>query len=454
MQNLYDEVAGFDSRCYKEYGLSEDILMEHAANGMADFIRIKLSKNSKIIIVSGSGNNGADGIALGRLLYKDYDVSIFYAKKPKSKMAMLQDKRVKSIGVKECKKLQECDVLVDAIVGTGFSGEFNKEIKKIIDKMNSMNAYKIACDVPSGYKFIADITLTMGALKKRMFLDSAKEYVGEIKVLNLGVSREIYETKSKWKLLDLDDLELPYRDKKDSHKGTYGHLSVACGDKKGASVISALSALKFGVGLVTLIGSKQTQIPDMIMYSDELPKNTTALAIGMGLGNALSEVDLNKFLDNDLPLITDADIFYKPIISKILKRKFLVITPHPKEFISLLKITKIADISIEKLQENRFKYVELFCKKYKKVTLVLKGANVIIAKRDEFYINPHGTSTLAKGGSGDVLSGLIGALLAQKYTPLESSINASLAHANLSLNYDGADFSLTPDDLIDGICKL
>ena len=366
MQNLYDEVAGFDSRCYKEYGLSEDILMQHAANGMADFIRIKLSKNSKIIIVSGSGNNGADGIALGRLLYKDYDVSIFYAKKPKSKMAMLQDKRVKSIGVKECKKLQECDVLVDAIVGTGFSGEFNKEIKKIIDKMNSMNAYKIACDVPSGYKFIADITLTMGALKKRMFLDSAKEYVGEIKVLNLGVSREIYETKSKWKLLDLDDLELPYRDKKDSHKGTYGHLSVACGDKKGASVISALSALKFGVGLVTLIGSKQTQIPDMIMYSDELPKNTTALAIGMGLGNALSEVDLNKFLDNDLPLITDADIFYKPIISKILKRKFLVITPHPKEFISLLKITKIADISIEKLQENRFKYVELFCKKDRK----------------------------------------------------------------------------------------
>ena len=119
-----------------------------------------------------------------------------------------------------------------------------------------------------------------------------------------------------------------------------------------------------------------------------------------------------------------------------------------------MKKTNVADISVEQLQKNRFKYTEEFCKKFPHVTLVLKGANVIIAKDNEFYINPHGTPALAKGGSGDVLSGLVGALLAQGYECLDAAINASLAHTKLALNYNGADFSLTPDDLIEGIGKL
>jgi len=143
-----------------------------------------------------------------------------------------------------------------------------------------------------------------------------------------------------------------------------------------------------------------------------------------------------------------------PIILYILKRKNVVITPHAKEFVALLNTTDIADISVDELQQNRFKYAEEFCKKFPHVTLVLKGANVIIAKDNEFYINPHGTSALAKGGSGDVLSGLVGSLLAQGYQCLDAAINASLAHTKLALNYDGADFSLTPDDLIEGIGKL
>ena len=454
MQKLFDEVASLDRRCYEEFFLSEDILMEHAANGMAEYIRNNFSKKSKIIIICGSGNNGADGIALARLLHVEYDVSILYAKKPTSKMAFLQQNRAVSIGVKECDKIEECDVLVDAIVGTGFSGEFSQEIKSLIDDMNSVNAFKIACDIPSGYKFFADVTLTMGALKKSMFIDYAKEFVGEIKVLDLGVAREIYERETNWNLLDFDDLKLPNRAKKDSHKGSYGHLAVACGEMHGASIMSAMSALRFGSGLVTLVGFEDIEIPHSLMYSHEVPKNITALAIGMGLGAEFSQVELAKFLDNTLALIADADIFSMSVVLDILNRDSVVITPHVKEFASLLKMTKIADISVDELQENRFKYAELFCKEFPDVTLLLKGANVIIAKGDDFYINPHGTSVLAKGGSGDVLSGLIGALLAQGYKPLEAAINASLAHVKLALNYSGADFSLTPDDLIEGICKL
>lgn len=454
MQNVFDEVASLDRRCYEEFSLNEDILMEHAANGMAEYIRENFPKKSEIIVVCGSGNNAADGIALARLLHVEYDVCIFYAKRASSKMAILQEKRACIIGVKECKKLHNCDVLVDAIVGTGFEGEFSSEIKNLINEMNDLTAFKIACDVPSGYMFSADVTLTMGGLKKSMFLDSSKESVGEIKVLNLGVAREIYEKDSSCKLLDLDDLKLPKRVKKDSHKGNYGHFAVACGEKSGASIMSALSALRFGSGLVTLVGFEKLEIPHSLMYSHEVPLNATALALGMGLGSEFSKMELTKFLDNKLPLIVDADIFYMPIILDILKRDRVVLTPHVKEFVSLLKMTKIADITVEELQKKRFDYVEMFCKKYPKAVLLLKGANVIISKEKEVYINPHGTQALAKGGSGDVLSGLIGSLLAQGYSALDAAIYGSLTHVKLALNYNGADFSLTPDDLISGISRL
>lgn len=454
MQNLFDEVASLDRRCYDEFGLNEDILMEHAANGMAEYVKNNFAKDSKVIIVCGSGNNGADGIACARLLHVEYKVSIYYAKKPKSPMAILQDKRAKAIKIPECKKIQDCDVLIDAIVGTGFYGSLNDRVKKLMFKMNSAKAFKIACDIPSAYEFSADVTLTMGALKKSMYLDEVKDFVGNVKVIDLGISREVYEKESNYKLLDLDDLELPHRDKKDSHKGTYGHLAIALGDRSGASVISALTALKFGSGLVSLVGYRESHVPHTIISAQNVPSSASALALGMGLVNEFNEIEIGNFLDHDLPLIADADVFHNKIILDILKRKNVIITPHPKEFIALLKMTGLASISLKELQKNRFKYSEMFCQKFNDVVLVLKGANVIIAKNDKLFINPHGTEVLAKGGSGDVLSGLIGALLAQGGDPLHVAINASLAHTKLALNFDGASFSLTPDDLISGICNL
>lgn len=454
MQRLFDEVASLDKRCYEEYGLSEDILMEHAAEAMARYVRDNFAKGSKVIVVCGSGNNGADGIALARLLHVDFETSVYFAKEPKSKMALLQHKRSKSIGVKECGDLEKCDVLVDAITGTGFSGEFDAELGELVEKMNGLEAFKIACDVPSGYKFKADVTVTMGALKKRMFNDMSKDFLGTIVVADLGVAREVYEKESAWMLLDMDDMRLPHRTKSDSHKGSYGHLGVACGEKSGAGMMSAMSALRFGSGLVTLVGFEKPEIPHSLMYSHEVPQNATALAVGMGLGDEFSTLELEKFLDNSLPLVVDADLFKMGEIAAILKRENIVLTPHAKEFVSMLKITGIADISTEELQNDRFKYAELFCERYPNAVLLLKGANTLIAKGSEFYINPHGRAALAKGGSGDVLGGLIGALLAQGYEPLLAAINASLAHAKLSVDYKGADFSLTPDDLIEGIKYL
>jgi len=138
MQKLFDEVSSLDARCYEEFGLSEDILMEHAANGMASYIRHKFSKNSEVIVVCGSGNNGADGIACARLLHGDYDVGIYYAKEPKSEMAKLQATRATSIGVKVLEELYDADVLVDALVGTGFSGELNSKLNVFVSRASFM----------------------------------------------------------------------------------------------------------------------------------------------------------------------------------------------------------------------------------------------------------------------------------------------------------------------------
>ncbi|WP_457743528.1 NAD(P)H-hydrate dehydratase [Sulfurimonas sp.] len=468
MQNIFDEVASLDLRCYRDFFLSEDLLMEHAAQGMASYIKKNFSKKSTLTIVTGSGNNGADGIALARLLHRYFNISLFFAKEPKSKMALLQEKRVRALDIAIINELnrdtlKKSDIIIDALVGTGFDGEFNPKLTKVLTTLNAATAFKIACDVPSGLKrsgevatvtFVADLTLTMGALKKSLFLDEAKDFVGKIEVLDLGIAREHYETSSNWHLLEQSDLELPIRTKQNSHKGSFGHLAIIGGEKVGASILAAQAALRFGAGLVTLLEQNNSNTPYEIMSSPTLPKNTTALALGMGLGLNYSQITLEKQLKNRLPLIIDADIFYMPLVLEILKRSKLVLTPHPKEFVQLLKITHLAEINIEKLQKNRFKYVELFCKNYPNAVLLLKGANVIIGEKDNFYINSHGSSKLAKGGSGDVLSGLIASLLAQGREPLNAAINASLTHTKLAQNYTLSDFSLTPNDLINGIGNL
>ena len=464
MQNLYDEVGFLDRRCYDEFDLSEDLLMEHAADGMADFIKERFDRGSSVLVATGSGNNGADGITLARLLHGAYNVELWHIKEPKSPMCLLQQKRAKKIGLEAVDEPKDhYDIVVDAVLGTGFSGVFNDELRKKMQQLNSIGGYTIACDVPSGLRkdgtceqdtFAAQSTLTMGALKKGMFLDEAKEYVGEIHVLDLGVDRNIYEVPSDWKLLEYSDMQLPHRNRQNTHKGTFGHTAVIAGEKIGAAVLAASSALRIGSGLVTVVECEKQEIPCELMRSEHLPKNTTAIAIGMGLGNLWGEKELDALLENDIPLIADADILYTQRIKKLLQRERTVITPHPKEFTALLKLLGLADIDTTTLQKKRFEYAELFCRTYPNVTLLLKGANVIIGKKNDYFINPHGSSKLAKGGSGDVLAGIIAGLLAQSYTPLEAAINGSLIHTKLAKLYEGSDFSLTPAALIELISAL
>jgi hydroxyethylthiazole kinase-like uncharacterized protein yjeF len=293
----------------------------------------------------------------------------------------------------------------------------------------------------------------MGAYKEALFSDMAKDFVGEIRRVDLGVSNSLYESKSDTFLLESSDLNLPHRTMKNTHKGDFGHLCVVAGKMPGAGVIAAKAALSFGVGKVTVVENEPYTIPYELMSSTSLPPKITAICIGMGLGNQYDDEYLFSFLsDYETPLLVDADLFYEDIILEVLKKhKNLVLTPHPREFVELLKITSMYDISVDELQKDRLKYAREFSKIYPDAVLLLKGSNSIIIKNSKAYIQPLGSSVLSKGGSGDVLGGLIAALLAQGYEPLDAAISGSLAHALAGERFSKNSYALTPLDLIEEI---
>lgn len=462
MQNLFYEVDSLDKRCYEELHLSEDLLMEHAANGIALHIKQDHKDKHTVLIVCGSGNNGADGICLARLLHHHLDVRLYLHKQPSSKLAKTQLQRVQAIGLQTVTKLEDADIIVDALFGSGLNRDLDQESSCILEQLNLFSGHKIACDMPSGlnkeghlYKhaFIADSTFTMGGLKRGLFSDKAKDNVGRVYTVDLGIHKKIYETETSWRLLEESDLKPPFRDKKDTNKGSFGHLSLIHGEKEGAAIISALSALRYGAGLVTLVGEKISGLSYALMQDESLPENTTAIACGMGLGRHFQRDRLSRFFALDVPLVLDADMFYHSIFYDLLHKE-MIITPHPKEFVHILKTTHLADITVHDLQNNRFKYAELFSRTYPQIVLVLKGANSIIAHQNTFYINPLGTPALAKGGSGDILTGLCGALLAQGYSCLNAAVQASLAQTISAKSVQKNSYALTPKDIIEGLSCL
>ncbi len=460
-----------DQRCYSEYGLSEDILMEHAAGGMESYIRHNFEEAHSIIIIAGPGNNGADGIAMARLMtFRFGSVKLYLPFGAKSEMAKLQLERVRNLEYVEIvDSLSRADIVVDALFGAGLSRPLDESAQEIVDAMNDLDGYKIACDIPTGLDengyidnvaFVADLTLTMGARKEALYSDMAKDVVGDIWRIDLGV-RYNYYTKDmpvSSYLLKQSDLMLPTREySKVTHKGSFGHAVVFCGEKDGAGIIAGMAASRFGAGLTTLISHEKITPPPYLMHSTEVPRNASALAVGMGMGNYFEDEFLSQnVVDSHLPVLLDADSLSSPVILSILEQKEreVVLTPHPKEFVRLWEIIKGEKLSVEQIQNDRFGVVRRFAASYPHVTLLLKGANTLITNEEKIYINTFGTSRLSKGGSGDVLSGLIASLLAQGYSAVDAAIHGSLALTKAAERYDGADYAMLPEDLVAAFAYL
>ncbi|MCQ2627401.1 NAD(P)H-hydrate dehydratase [Helicobacter pylori] len=464
MLSVYEKVNALDKRALEEWLLSEDILMENAAMALERAVLQNASLGAKVIILCGSGDNGGDGYALARRLMGRFRVLVFEMKLAKSPMCQLQKERAKKVGVVikawgEKNEDLECDVLIDCVVGSAFKGELEPFLN--FESLSQKARFKIACDIPSGIDskgrvdkgaFKADLTISMGAIKSCLLSDKAKDYIGELKVGHLGVFNPIYEIPTDIFLLEKSDLKLPLRDKKNAHKGDYGHAHVLLGKHSGAGLLSALSALSFGSGVVS-VQALECEItsnnkPLELVFCENFPKKLSAFALGMGLEGLPK--DFNKWLEL-APCILDAGVFYHKEVLQALEKE-VILTPHPKEFLSLLKLVGI-NISMLELLDNKLEIARDFSQKYPKVVLLLKGANTLIAHQGRIFINNLGSVALAKAGSGDVLAGLILSLLSQNYTPLDAAINASLAHALAGLEFKN-NYALTPLDLIEKIKRL
>ncbi|WP_187877813.1 NAD(P)H-hydrate dehydratase [Helicobacter pylori] len=464
MLSVYEKVDALDKRAIEELFLSEDILMENAAMALERAVLQNASLGTKVIILCGSGDNGGDGYALARRLIGRFKTLVFEMKPAKSPMCQLQKERAKKAGVtikawEEKNEDLECDVLIDCVIGSNFKGELEPFLD--FESLSQKARFKIACDIPSGIDskgrvdkraFRADLTISMGAIKSCLLSDRAKDYVGELKVGHLGVFNQTYEIPTNTFLLEKSDLKLPLRDRKNAHKGDYGHAHVLLGKHSGAGLLSAISALSFGSGVVS-VQALECEItsnnkPLELVFCENFPNFLSAFALGMGLENIPK--DFNKWLEL-APCVLDAGVFYHKEVLQALEKE-VILTPHPKEFLSLLKSVGI-NISMLELLDNKLEIARDFSQKYPKVVLLLKGANTLIAHQGRTFINNLGSVALAKAGSGDVLAGLIVSLLSQNYTPLDAAINASLAHALAGLEFKN-NYALTPLDLIEKIKRL
>lgn len=456
MKKLFLNTSKLDKRACDKYGLNDSLLMENAALAIVNLVRKKHKKGSKILGVCGSGNNAADVIAAIRILKGDYKVRLFLVSQNLKPLANFQLNIAKNLGVKITHKLKNADCIIDGIFGSGLNRNLSKEHIKIIKKLNKFKSHKIACDVPSGLGengeimgacFKADDTICMGGLKASCFCDFAKDYAGRVRLANLGLSSSKFQGKTDIFLLQKGDLKLPFRSKKCVNKGNFGHAFIIKGSLGGASNLAAKSAFCIGAGLVSVVGGG-LNLKDYIMQSKHITEKMNAGAVGMGLSD--SDIETLDFeVLKQKALVIDASLCKNDRVKELLGLKNSIITPHPSEFCALLKIAQIADISVNELQNNRIFYAKTWSYKFKGV-LILKGANTIIAKNGKIFIMPFGVPSLAKGGSGDVLSGLCMGLLAQGYKPLKAAKTAVLAHALAVKSYKNS-YSLMPNDIIKGV---
>ena len=417
-------------------------LMHVAGINASKFIKRNFNK---ALILCGTGNNAGDGYVIASELIKDNkDVTLFLIKEKFTSDSLHfynQNKDKIKIIINEDIDFNSYDLIIDSLLGTGFVSDLKDEYKNIIIKANNANSYKIAIDINSGLNasngmtnlaFKSDLTIAIGYLKPGHVLNMAKDYIKELKVADIGVDLidEPYYLAEKDDFISLFKKRLNY-----SHKGTYGYDVLIGGSLPYSGAIRlasmANSCVRSGAGVVKVAVPKiiaKEIIPNIIdatiypLSSDDnyfifkedefknLIKNTKSIAFGMGIGNTIETKKALIYLLNNYEnnLIIDADGInaLANLDLNILKKTKakIVLTPHLKEF-SRLTNEKIEDILKDPISKTKE-----FAKKYN-IIILLKGTASIITDGNKIYISNTGTPGMAKGGSGDVLSGIIAAIL-------------------------------------------
>ncbi len=487
-----------DEKAIKEYDIPGILLMEHAAYALYKHLTSEFKKES-IVIVCGPGNNGGDGFALARLLksFDDASVKVLMLASSDQLTAdgkvyynICQNLKVNLIAINEENKqlafdtLDEAKVIVDAIFGTGLTREITGIYKEVIASINEAKSYRLSVDIPSGIDGTtgkvmgicvkADYTITFAMPKLGLYRYPALLYTGEVEVADIGIPKPLME-KATTTTYSIEQEEmkslLPQRPMR-SHKGTYGKVLVIGGNlgMSGAVTLASLAAYKVGCGTVTacvpraiveIVEEKLTEVMTVGLpdtqghFSKESAKQLEGLipkysviAIGPGIGRGEAVVPLlTQVLISKQPCVIDADALY--FINEVkellpIRKHPTILTPHPSE------MARISGLSVEEILDDPIKAAKTFATAYH-VILVLKLERSIIADPSgNVYINRYGNSGLAKGGSGDVLTGVICGLLAQNLLGVDAAKLGCYVHAKAGdiAQKEYSEFCFLPSDLI------
>lgn len=422
-------------------------LMERAVERVYEWFLEQFESSVKVSIFCGPGNNGGDGLALARLLHTAaWEVEVFLAQKEGSSDFNTNLQRLpKEIPLHEALEFNsdgfETDIIVDALFGSGLNRTLEGPYHNLISELNKALALKVAIDIPSGLFaddnssndlpriFKADYTLSFQHPKLALLVLPGAELAGETVVLDIGLSQDFYEEQeSPYFYLETEDLKLFYRDRsKHSYKGTYGHVFHLCGseDKMGAALIAAEASLRAGAGLLTCsipqsgFNAFNSRLPEAMLedrtqFNNQNLSRYQAILIGPGLGLGGPSAALLKQCIQDYggPLVIDADALRILADSKTwlsFMPEGSILTPHIGELKALLGRKELGLDYLEASAD--------FARKYRVYLLVKNSISALISPSGKIYFSDFGHPSLAKGGSGDLLAGLIAGFRAMSYAP-------------------------------------
>lgn len=467
-------------------GISPSTLMANGAASIYDCLNKRRVNLDSVAILCGRGGNGGNGYALACLLHSQgVRVCAVHISPPKNEnAAKFMEKYLADGGYllryaedadKAADLITSATLVVDALHGAAFTGELRGDELILVELANSTSGFITAVDIPTGISaggkvsancIMADLTVTFTVHKEATVSHPALGYCGEVAVTDIGIPEEfIRQAKTEGTILGAEDLDyLPARPQ-NSHKGNFGTLLALVGSPEmpGAAYLSALGALRSGVGLLKLTSDFETLSimknrlaePIFVPFHKEYisEQRYSALLLGCGIGRRYDAV-LDELLkrQNQITIIDADGINYLATHINVLMEMQgeVILTPHPGE------MARLIGADVEYVNRNRIECARAFAMEYCLV-LVLKGDRTVVASPNgEIFINTTGNSALSKGGSGDVLAGVIASLAAQGVTPLRAACLGVYVHGkaadNLRQKYGVR--GMLPQDLPKEIGKL
>ncbi len=472
-----EQVYRLDQKTIQLDAQPAQLLMQKAASATWNAIQQRWPECQHLVILAGAGNNGGDAFALAILAKQQAKtISLFLIgdeSRQSSESTFYREAWLAAGGdiqswEGEC---PDCDVIVDGLLGIGLNKGLNEQWQSWITQINSKQAVRVSIDIPSGLNadtgiampcaIKADLTVSFIGRKIGCYLADGPDYCGELLCDGLGISSSALNSEIPLcTVMNIGNIKLPTNRACNSHKNQFGHILIIGGDRgmPGAVRLAAMAALRAGAGIVSVcvhpdnysaIAAADPEL--MVGVWDDLEpllQRASVVVVGPGLGRSASAKKLlDQIADCNKPMVIDADALHGDFLDR-LQAQNMVITPHPGE------ASRLLNCSVVEIQQNRVQAIQDLIQHWS-AACILKGSGSLVSQQGIMPLSlcHNGHSGMATAGSGDVLSGLVGAYLGQGLTALEAARCATYVHALAADNY-AAEYhsdSLIASDLVQRI---